>query len=206
MSVRQHIVSQFKRPHGPLGHLAGLIMAKRPSNRQRNLWTVEQLDCDPDDQILEIGCGPGLALAACLDAVPGGTVTGVDHSTAMIAQAGRRLAAPLRDGRLNLYEGGLDLLPRLGKHYDRIFSVNTAQFFPDLDMAFETLFAVTRPGGRVATTYMPRHRNPSRADALAFAGRVTVAMVKAGFAGTRTAELPLEPVPAICVLGERPAD
>ena len=41
MSLKHNIVAQFERPHGTLGQLAGLIMAKRPSNIEPNEWTLE---------------------------------------------------------------------------------------------------------------------------------------------------------------------
>lgn len=32
---------QFERPHGAMGALAGFVMSHRPSNRERNRWTVD---------------------------------------------------------------------------------------------------------------------------------------------------------------------
>ena len=65
MSLRSRIVSQFKRPSGPLGHLVGWIMQVRGSNRERTLWTVGLLNVEPEDRILELGCGPGVGVEAC---------------------------------------------------------------------------------------------------------------------------------------------
>jgi len=38
--LRQNVIGQFRRPHGVLGRVAGWVMANRPSNRRRNMWTV----------------------------------------------------------------------------------------------------------------------------------------------------------------------
>jgi hypothetical protein len=62
MSLRQNIVRQFKQPHGAVGHLAGFIMANRPSNIERNEWTLELLALKPTDYLLEVGFGPGIAI------------------------------------------------------------------------------------------------------------------------------------------------
>lgn len=201
--VRDRIVPQFKRPHGPLGHLAGVIMATRPSNRARSEWTVRLLECGPDDSVLEIGCGPGLALEACIKELADGRVVGIDHSAAMIAQAGRRLRSAVRDGRLELRLGGLELLSGWDQAFDRVLSANVVQFFPDMDEAFAKIIAVLKPGGRAATTYMPRNRNPTRDDALRMAERIAEAKQAAGFISVQVEELPLESVSAVCVLGER---
>ena len=39
-ALRGAIVRQFERPSGPIGNLAGWIMAHRASNQQRSAWTV----------------------------------------------------------------------------------------------------------------------------------------------------------------------
>ncbi len=66
MSLRKVVVEQFGKPHGFLGRMAGWIMAWRPSNRERNHWTVDLLNIQSGDRFIEIGCGPGIALEDCL--------------------------------------------------------------------------------------------------------------------------------------------
>lgn len=204
MALRHRLVAQFKQPCGALGRLAGVVMANRPSNRARNTWTVDLLDCRPTDRVLEIGCGPGVGLKACAERVTQGHLTGLDHSAVMVDQARRRLGTEISQGRVDLLHGALEALPGIGQTFDRVYSVNVAQFFPDLDAAYKDVIAVMNSNGRVATTYMPRHRNPTHEDAQRFAQKVASAMTHVGFADIRIADLPLTPVPAVCVLGTRP--
>lgn len=206
MTLRDVVVGQFRKPHGPLGHLAGWIMANRGSNRQRNAWTVDLLDIRPADRILEIGCGPGLALKLCAERAPHGRVVGLDHSLTMLKQARARNAAAVGGGRVGLRLGGLEALEMLPGPFDKVLSANVAQFFADKEAAFRSIFDVLAPGGTVATTYQPRHGNADRSDALRFADAITTHMVSAGFETLRTEELPLRPVPVVCVLGVRPAN
>jgi hypothetical protein len=63
MSTIATVYSQFHRPAGLLGRVVGWIMANRPSNIERSRWTVDLLNVQPTDHVLEIGFGPGLALA-----------------------------------------------------------------------------------------------------------------------------------------------
>ncbi len=58
----RRVVSQFMHPRGLSGHLVGWEMALRPSNRKRNVWAVSVMDVQPDDRVLEIGFGPGIAV------------------------------------------------------------------------------------------------------------------------------------------------
>ena len=205
MNLRTAVVGQFGNPHGLLGAVAGWIMASRPSNRERNLWTVELLELQPRHRVLEIGCGPGLALEACASKLSEGCVVGIDHSATMIGQANSRLREAVKRGRVELCLGGLELLDQLGSTpFDRIFSVNLLMFLPDKAGAFRSIFAALAPAGLAATTYQPRNRTPTREDALRAAGEISRAMIETGFIDVRTEELPLKPAPAVCVLGRRP--
>jgi hypothetical protein len=60
-----------------------------------------------------------------------------------------------------------------------------------------------RPGGVVATTYMPRGPNAAPEQADAMASKISAALREAGFEQISVRRLPLEPMPAICVLGRR---
>jgi len=203
MGLRARVERQFRRPKGALGALAGWIMALRGSNRARSRWTVELLGVRPGERVLELGCGPGVALSLLAERARGGRVVGLDHSPLMLRQAARRNRGALADGVLELRQGDLAALPNLGGPFDKILSVNVVQFLGELAPAFRALHAALAPGGVIATTYQPRHRAPTRADALAMAERLRAAMAATGFEAIAVEELPLRPVPAVCVLGRR---
>src|SRR5262249_12503284 len=74
--LRKTIVRQFGRPTGLVGRLVGLVMAMRYSNRERNRRTIELLDIQPDDRVLEIGFGPGLAIEMAARLARSGCVVG----------------------------------------------------------------------------------------------------------------------------------
>ena len=204
MSMRQTIVGQFKKPHGFLGSIAGWIMANRQSNRERNQWTVDLLNVRSSDRVIEIGCGPGLALETCLLRAKSGQMVGLDHSQTMLDQARARNAKACQEGRLNLQLGSLDDLPKTIGLFDKAYSVNVVQFFPDQVAAFRKIHSLLKSKSVVATTYMPRTKNPSRADAFNVAEEVKQNMEIAGFTNIRIEELPMGPVPAVCIIGEHP--
>lgn len=126
---------------------------------------------------------------------------GVDHSGLMIAQAGKRNARAVRDGRLTLVEGTIDA-PLAGAPFDRTFSINVIQFV-DRPAFVARAKALLKPGGTIATTYQPRHAKATRAHALKMAAELGALMTAAGFSGVRVEELELKPVPAVCVLARR---
>jgi SAM-dependent methyltransferase len=126
------IVGQFGHPQGTAGSVAGWVMAHRPSNRQRNSWVVSLLDVQPTDRVLEIGFGPGLAIAELSRRVGGsGHVYGIDHSEVMLRQATRRNASAIAAGRVSLSRASVDQLPpSLGGPFDAILTVNSLGFWP----------------------------------------------------------------------------
>jgi trans-aconitate methyltransferase len=183
--------------------MTGWIMAHRRSNRDRNRWTVDLLDIQHNDHVLELGCGPGLALEGCLARVTDGLVIGLDHSETMLQQAAARNRAALLAGRLQLRQGRAETLVHSSECFDKIFSVNVVQFLDDRPSLFSTFYDHLKPNGLVATTYMPRGENPSRAKAWQLAETVRQTMETVGFTQIRIEELPLQPVPALCVIGSR---
>jgi cyclopropane fatty-acyl-phospholipid synthase-like methyltransferase len=199
VTIRSRIVRHFAKPSGVLGHMAGYIMANRSSNIERNRWTVELLKIAPDHRVLEVGCGPGLGLKAAAALLETGQVVGLDHSAVMLTHSERRLHNEIRRGTCRLQLGGLDELADSAEQYDRIYSANVVQFFPDKEQAFRVIYRILVDGGVVASTYQPRHKNPTRSDAFDVAGRIAEAMECALFVDIETHELPIDPVPAICV-------
>lgn len=201
MSLRQALVRQFSRPEGALGAVAGWVMASRPSNRRRNLWAVELLEVAPGDRVLEIGCGPGVALAAIARRATGGRIVGLDHSPVMVRQAVRRNRDAVARGLLEVRLGGMEQLAAFQGLFDKILAVNVIQFLSDKEEAVKALREVTAPGGRLAIVHQPRNTGATRADALRTADEVHQLMTRAGYSSIRVDELPLRPAPAFCVLG-----
>ncbi len=201
MPVRANIVKQFAKPTGLAGSVAGFVMANRPSNLSRIRWTVGLLQLEGCKRILEVGCGPGIALKACAEKAPGCIVTGLDHSAVMIRQAGRRLKSETGRGQVQLIKGELSDLNPDNCSFDRIYSINAVQFMPDMERFFMEQRERLADGGLVLTTYQPRHKNPTSADARRMARKIERAMTSAGLEAVSSRELDLKPAPSICVTG-----
>ncbi len=202
-AMRTAILRQFGRPSGALGWVAGQITARRPSNRVRNRRTVELLDLQPADRVLEIGFGPGLAIAEAAARVPEGHVTGVDHSLAMLKQAAARTAAAIAAGRVTLCLGSLDRCDLPAGCFDKALGVNVHLFWTDAPAMLARIAALLKPGGTLALTHQPRHAGATNADAGRRADLIAGQLLQAGFTDARTVVLPMAPVNAVCVLARR---
>jgi len=202
--VQETIVRQFGRPTGLLGRVAGMIMEKRPSNRERNQRTLDLLEIAPRERVLEIGFGPGYALTRALELAAEGQVIGVDHSAVMLDRAAHRNAEAIQEGRLTLCLGRAESLPLPAASLDKAYAVNVIFFWNDPVAVLRRVRAALVPGGRVAITQQPRKPGATDADTRRGAEKVKDALVAAGFTDVRIEVLPMEPVSAACVLATRP--
>lgn len=193
------VVRQFSHPRGPAGWVAGWVMAHRSSNRRRNMWVVDLLDVQPTDRVLEVGFGPGLAIAALARRVTDGCVYGIDHSELMVRQATRRNAAAVRAGRVRLVAASVARLPEFAEPLDVIFAVNNAGFWPEPAERLRELRGLLRPGGRIALASQPRIPGADRATTARAAQELQDLLTGAGFAEPRVHTLDLDP-PVACVL------
>jgi trans-aconitate methyltransferase len=200
MKVPPRVVAQFRKPCGIFGHLAGLIMATRPSNIARNVWTLELLDLSPRDHVLEVGFGPGIAIRYAAHHITDGLIVGVDHSQAMLRQASQRNAAAIESGRVRLYCQPVHNLPACESGFDKIFSANVVQFWDDPVRVFKTLRSRLAAGGVLATTYMPRHAGATLGDVRNTAATISAQLQAAGLSRIRVEETRTQRSPMVCVL------
>ncbi|GLW65313.1 hypothetical protein Arub01_35570 [Actinomadura rubrobrunea] len=198
-------MGQFHHPRGVTGRVVGWIMAHRRSNRQRNVWAVSLLDVQPTDRVLEVGFGPGIAIAALAAKATRGHVYGIDHSELMVRQARRRNAAAVRAGRVHLIHTSVERLPDFGDPLDAILAVNNAGMWPDRVERLRDLRRLLRPAGRIALVSQPRCPGATRDTTDRAAEELKDLLTQAGFAHFRVEILDLDP-PVACVLAENPKE
>jgi SAM-dependent methyltransferase len=199
------VVLQFRDPTGSGGHVAGWVMGRRPSNVQRNRWAVSLLDVAPTDRVLELGCGPGVALASLAARAARGLVVGVDHSAVMIRQARRRNAAAVAAGLVRLIHAPVERLHVPGGPFDAALAVNTVGFWPEPTVQLRDVGRVLRPGGRIALVSQPRCPGATAATSAAATDGLAAMLLQAGFEQLRFETLQLDP-PAACILATWPVD
>jgi ubiquinone/menaquinone biosynthesis C-methylase UbiE len=137
----------FGEPRGNLGRLAGWIMARE--NVRANRLVVELLGIGAEDRVLEIGCGPGVALADAARRASRGLTVGVDPSDVMVAQAKRRCRTAIRAGRAEARCAPAAKLPFADGSFTCAFSVNALPHWPSARQGFAELRRVLRPGAHM---------------------------------------------------------
>lgn len=141
--MQDFIARQYARPEGVLGRLLFGPLLNR-ANARANRFVQELLQLAPDDDVLEVGFGGGELLFRMARQLPDGQVTGIELSEPMRRRAERRAG---RFSNVTLSAGSVDALPFSPDTFNRIVSVNTIYFWPDLQAGMYELARVCRPGG-----------------------------------------------------------
>ena len=107
--------------------MGGVILAR--TNRRHAAWVVGLLDVRRDDRVLDVGCGPGVALQML--AGKARRVAGIDPSKEMLRQATNRNAAAIGEGHVELRRESVDHMSFEDGSFDKVLAINSMQLWPD---------------------------------------------------------------------------
>jgi SAM-dependent methyltransferase len=101
---------------------------------ERIRWAVEVLAPDSADRLLEIGCGPGVAVSVICERLAGGRIVAIDRSATAIGRAARRNADHVAAGRAVLLRVALEELEpadvlRGRERFDKVLAMNVNLFW-----------------------------------------------------------------------------
>lgn len=145
------IARQSACPSGLLGRLIGHVMARETVTA--NETALELLEPQPADHVLEVGFGHGATIARVAAAVSRGFVAGVDPSAEMCRMAARRNRRAVASGRVELRQAAVEALPYSDGAFDKILTVHTLYFWPDLGPPFREIARVLKAGGRLVLAH-----------------------------------------------------
>ena len=129
------------------------------SSHPRLTWIVDQLALRPTDDVLEIGCGHGVAATIVLGRLTAGGYVGLDRSPAMIAACTRRNHTDVVAGRALMVCGAVPDADLGGRTFDRVFAARVASMSSPAGFAFAARHLA--PGGTLVLAFDSPH--PSRA-------------------------------------------
>jgi ubiquinone/menaquinone biosynthesis C-methylase UbiE len=110
---------------------------------------VEQLDIRPDDRVLEIGCGHGIAATLVCERLDEGRLLAVDRSPKMIEAATRRNATHVEAGKAEFLVAALEDADLGDRRFDKIFAVRVGLFHRDPTRARRLAARWLAPGGAI---------------------------------------------------------
>jgi ubiquinone/menaquinone biosynthesis C-methylase UbiE len=125
---------------------------------ERLRWAVEVLNVDPSDQILEIGCGHGVAAALVCEQLKAGKLVAIDRSAKMIRAASERNRDHIEAGRASFHTIDLtDINPeKFGKaQFNKIFASHVNVFWLKPTNELDVIRELLRPDGELNLFYEP---------------------------------------------------
>jgi len=123
------------------------------SERLRRI--VDRLDLRPDDRVLEIGCGHGVAATFVCERLDGGRLTAVDRSPKMIEAAARRNAASVAAGTAEFLVAALEDMDLGDRRFDVVLAVRVGLFHREPERARRLAERWLAPGGRMHAVFDP---------------------------------------------------
>jgi len=145
MPLGRYMMSQFARPHGLLAGVFGAMM--NGGNREVNLRSLEALEVEPGQRVLEVGFGGGGTLEILIQEKKCGYVGGLDASPEMVRAAEHKFAPWIAEGRMAIRQGSAESIPSADAELDRVLSVNSIFYWPDPARGVREIRRVLRPGG-----------------------------------------------------------
>lgn len=191
--------SQFHKPSGVRGRIVGHLMAFK--NKERSWWVLPMLEIHQNDCVLEVGFGSGIDIRRVSEIAADGLVAGVDHSPLMVAQASRRNRVAIGKGLVELQLGGASKLPFSDDFFNKVFSINVAQFWTDPVAVLLEMRRVVRTGGLVAVAVQPRSKGAKERTARETGRLLVENMRAAGFNEVRLEAKRMKPVSTVCAIG-----
>jgi ubiquinone/menaquinone biosynthesis C-methylase UbiE len=119
---------------------------------------VDQLGIRPDNRVLEIGCGHGVAATMVCERLDSGRLTAIDRSAKMIEAAAGRNAAHVETGKAEFVVASLEDVNLGDRRFDVIFAVRVGLFHREPERAHALAERWLAPGGRVRAFFDPPAR------------------------------------------------
>ena len=149
MSFASFFSHQARKPTGLFGRFVAAQIFKK-GNAEMNAFICDSLSLDENDQILEIGFGPGELIDAMACRLGGGRGEGVDFADTMLAIAQRKNRRHIRTGKVKLHLGDFDAMTFDGRRFDKIVTVNTVYFWQRPEATIAKIAGLLSPGGLLA--------------------------------------------------------
>jgi ubiquinone/menaquinone biosynthesis C-methylase UbiE len=108
--------------------------------------TIALMDLEPDDRVLDLGCGTGWASRRLARIVTAGEIVGIDVADEMLRRAEQQSTA-FRNVRF--VWGSAESAPFNDGYFTKVLSVESFYYYADQGKALDELRRVLAPGGRL---------------------------------------------------------
>lgn len=122
---------------------------------ERISWALSHLAIEPDERLLEIGCGRGVAIALIAERLAGGHIVGLDRSDSAVQAANERNAAAVTAGKVEILQSALADYTTAAARFDKIFAINVNLFWLEAMRELAMMKPLFASGGRLFLFFEP---------------------------------------------------
>lgn len=122
---------------------------------ERINWAINHLGIRPNDRLLEIGYGRGVAMAEITPLLIDGHITGLDRSDSAVSSANDRNRTAITAGKATVVQGALADWRGLGRPFDKIFAINVNLFWLEAARELKLIRSLLGPEGRLFLFFEP---------------------------------------------------
>ena len=123
-------------PRGLLGRIILKLMHVEHSSNLR--WSIERLDFQPTDIVLDIGCGSGNAVQMVVPMVF--KAYGIDRSLLAVEEARRQNQLEIQKGRVEIFQATLDETTFPRESLQLVTAFETVYFWENIEKDFSLIF------------------------------------------------------------------
>lgn len=164
---------------------------------ERIVWAVEKLAVQPNEHILEIGCGHGVAVSLVCEKLHSGTITAIDRSQTMIEMAQRRNRPYIEAGKASFHCTTLERAEFGDQRFDKLFAIRVNFFIQQPDLQLPKIRSLLAPGGALYLFFDP----PNADQITPFVDSATQALQAHGFTIIKeSSSKTLPPVQGVCIV------
>lgn len=149
--IQSWIGKQMREPKGLFSKWVARYMEKNHHNI--NEWTLQLLNIQENDRILEIGTGRGITLSKVAEKLDRGKVYGVDASRHMIKYAKRKHKKLAEQDKAVITLGKAEQLPFEDRSFNKLFTVQTIYYLKDIEQVMKEVYRVLQVDGEVFLSF-----------------------------------------------------
>ena len=148
------IAGQLRQPSGE--HALEIGEKMNEGNRLINLHTIEALQVQTNDKVVEVGMGNGFFVKEILAKSSSVQYIGCDYSESMVQEASKLNEAFVQNGKAIFHHTTADVLPLEDEVADIVFTVNTIYFWEHPNKVLAEFFRVLKPSGKLIIALRPK--------------------------------------------------
>lgn len=199
MGLVKKFKQQFEKPEGILGAIAEKLMAT--VGAEKNEWTLSLLHLEEDDNVLEIGFGPGIGIELASKAIESGKIIGIDYSEKMLQQARKRNKKAINKGIVQLIHTDIENIPSFNFMFDKVYSINSIIFWKEPIKTLKDIRQIMNNNGVIAITVQPFKKGATEETAKQLGSDIVKQLKEAGFSDIKVELKQMKQVASVCVVG-----